>query len=84
MIEASAEVGIGALLVTFAHDVATWGNRFSVKLYETFPALKKLPRSRLAGSQLNYKYMFYALRFAGAVMLVGGTMLLGLVMLRWK
>jgi hypothetical protein len=84
MIEAMTYIGIGALFVAFAHDIATTVNRLSVKPYERFPALKRLPRSELAGSQTNYKSTFYFLRIVGAFMLVAGILLLGAEVLHRK
>jgi hypothetical protein len=56
----------------------------SVKFYEAFPALKKLPRTDLAGTRLNYKYMFYSLRACGTLVLLVGVILLGVEMLHGR
>jgi hypothetical protein len=84
MIAAMTYIGIGALFIAFAHDIATMANRLSVRPYERFPILKRLPRSELAGSQRNYKSTFYFLRIVGVFMLVGGILMLGAEMRHWK
>jgi hypothetical protein len=74
---------VGLVLFRFAHEIATAVNRFSVKFYELFPALKRLPLgSRLAGTPQNYKSLFYCSRILGGLMMTGGLVFLGLVMLR--
>jgi hypothetical protein len=53
-------IALGLLAFTLSHEIATAMNRFSVRFYEFFPALKKaLPLSRLAGTPQNYKSELY-------------------------
>ncbi len=73
----------GVLALVFSHELATALNAFSVRFYQWFPSLKKrIPLSRLAGTQTNYKSSLYYFRGLGILMLVGGTLMLGLVLLR--
>jgi len=81
-IESLADITVGALFITLAHDIAMIGNRFAVKIYEWFPPLKKLPRSHLAGTELNYKYLYYFFRVVGTLLLILGILFLGLEMRR--
>ena len=79
---ALAYIAIGLLAFAFSHEIATSMNRFSVRFYEFFPALKKaLPLSRLAGTPRNYKSGLYAFRILGILMILFGVVFLGLVML---
>ena len=79
---AIAYMTLGLLAVLFSHDIAEALNRFSVKFYEMFPALKKaIPLSRLAGTQQNYKSSLYYFRVLGVLMLICGVAFLGLVLL---
>ena len=84
MIFGLAYVALGVLAFIFSHEIATTANRFSVRLYEIFPALKALPLSRFAGSQRNYKTMFYLFKILGALMALAGTLFIGLVMLHLR
>jgi hypothetical protein len=72
---------IGLLLVIFSHDLARGLNRASVKFYELPMLKKKIPLSRLAGSEFNYKTSLYFFRVFGAFMALAGTIFLGLTLL---
>jgi hypothetical protein len=69
---------LGALLFYRSKPWAQWFNALSVSLYQRFPRLKKMPRSRYAGSDLNYKVMFIWFRICGAFMFVSGIFFLAL------
>jgi hypothetical protein len=67
-------IAVGALVFAFSHEVATGANRFAVKFYEVFPAIKKaLPSSRHAGTERNYKTIYYVYKALGAVLMLIGT-----------
>ena len=72
---------LGVLLFILSGEIATLMNRVSVRLYEIFPKLKSLPRSRFAGTQQNYKTMFYTLRIVGALMALTGAIFVWLTLL---
>ena len=75
-------VALGVLAFIFSHEIATAANRFSVRFYEIFPALKRaLSLSRFAGSQRNYKTTLYFLKILGALMALAGTVFLGIAIL---
>ncbi|HET8924501.1 MAG TPA: hypothetical protein VFN26_16070 [Candidatus Acidoferrum sp.] len=79
---AATYIALGALLIFFSHELATSINRVSMKFYEIFPPIKKrIPLSRLAGTQTNYRISRIYFRLLGAVMLLGGAILLGKVMM---
>jgi hypothetical protein len=74
-------IALGALSILFSHELATALNNFSVKFYEMFPVLKKrIPLSRLAGTQTNYRSTRICFRLLGALMLLGGALFLGKIM----
>ena len=79
---AATYIALGALLILFSHELATALTKLSVKFYEIFPPLKKRTTlSRLAGTQANYRSSQIYFRLLGAVMLLGGALLLGKVMM---
>ena len=79
---AATYIALGALLILFSHELATALNKLSVKFCEIFPSIKKrIPLSRLAGTQTNYRSSRIYFRLLGAVMLLGGAILLGKVMM---
>jgi hypothetical protein len=77
-------VVVGALLFSLSPEIADGLNRFSVRVYDFFPSLKKLPFSSNAGSELNYKSSFYFFRILGILMCVFGALALGSVLLHRK
>jgi len=82
MVFALTYMALGVLAFVFSCEIASAMNRFSVRFYEVFPALKKaIPLSRLAGSPRNYKSSLYFFRILGALMMLAGTVFLGFVML---
>ena len=76
-------IALGAMAIVFSHEIASGMNRFSVRFYEMFPALKKaISLSRLAGSPQNYKSSLYFFRILGVMMIGSGVVFLGLVIFR--
>jgi hypothetical protein len=78
---AMAYLAVGLLFFVFSHDLANGLNRLSVRVYENFPMLKKLPFSHLAGSVRNYKSTFYFLRVWGILLAIAGLVFIGMEML---
>jgi len=62
---------VGLFLFIFSHELAQGLNRFSVQVYEIFPALRRIPFSHPAGSVSNYKSTFYFLRVIGVLATAG-------------
>jgi hypothetical protein len=69
---------LGAFLFYQSKPWAHWFNALSVRLYQRFPRLKKMHRSRYAGTDLNYKVMFICFRICGAFIFVSGIFSLAL------
>ena len=67
---------LGAFLFYRSSPWAHWLNAWSVSLYKRFPRLKKLPGSRYAGTELNYKLTFIWFRILGAFMFLSGLFFL--------
>ena len=82
MIDEVVEIALGTLLIIFSKELASLLNRAFLKLYELFPRLRELPRSHLAGTERNYKVMFYVLRGLGVYLAVLSTVFLGIYILR--
>ena len=80
MVSLLTHLAIGLLLFIFSHELADSLNRLSVRLNTTFPMLKKLPLSHLAGSPSNYKSSFYFFRIVGIFMVIAGLFFLGMEM----
>ncbi len=77
----TAYIAAGVFVTVFCHELATALNAFSVKFYEKFPGLKKrIPLSRFAGTQRNYKSSLIYFRILGFLLLAGGTVMLGIVL----
>lgn len=77
-------IALGALSILFSNELAATLNKFSLKFYGIFPVLKKrIPLSRLAGRQANYRSSQIFCRLLGTLMLLGGALLLGKVILHW-
>jgi hypothetical protein len=75
-------IALGALSILFSHELATAVNKLSVKLYEMLPAIKeRIPLSRFAGTQKNYRSTRIYFRLLGALMVLGGAVLLGRLMM---
>ena len=81
MIDEVVGIALGTLLIIFSGELASFLNRASVKLYEFFPRLRTLPRSHLAGTERNYKVMFYVLRSLGVYLAALSTVFLGIYIL---
>jgi hypothetical protein len=80
-VSAMTYCALGLLAVMYSHQIATAMNRFSVRFYEVFPILRKVPGARLAGTPQNYKSALYFFRILGTLMMASGIAFLGLVML---
>ena len=55
-----------AALFYWSKPMARGVNSFAARCYERFPKLKVLPRSKYAGTELNYKIMYIWFRVCGA------------------
>jgi hypothetical protein len=74
-------MAFGLILVIFAGEL-TSGDRFAVRTYQVFPLLKKLPRSNLAATSLNYRATYCFLKAMGALLTLAGLLFLGMEVLR--
>jgi hypothetical protein len=76
-------ITLGLLHFIFAHEFAGTINRFAFRFCEFFPALKRpLPSSGIAGTDRNYKSLYYFAKIFGAFMVIAGDTFLGMALLR--
>jgi hypothetical protein len=65
---------LGAALVYWSKPIAMGLNKWAAGLYERFPKLKLLPRSEIAGTELNYKVLYIYFRVLGVFVLLSAIM----------